>query len=318
MARKKKEEEHENLERWLVSYADFITLLFAFFVIMYAISVVNVGKFKVASESIVASFKNSLVRTPLPETQSKQIVIDKVAIKPVIKPTIVSNKTSSAKGSPEEAQAAQRAEQIQANQKITADLLKAMEQSLKDGQVKVTETDRGISIDINASSLFDLGSATLRPEAVGKLMEVAKVLSQGTRQIEVEGHTDNLQINSLIFPSNWELSTARASSVVRQFMIGGVAPTRMVAVGYAENRPVATNDTTEGRARNRRVTVMVLKEDRDQVSNAVDPTAPQTVAAPPQQAAIVPSAPVPNTGGGATPIPPTPVPVAPAAATRKP
>jgi len=294
MARKKREEEHENHERWLVSYADFITLLFAFFVIMYAISVVNVGKFKVASESIVSSFKNSLISTPLPATQSKHVVIDEVAIKPVIKPSLISNKTSETRGAPEEAQgqSSQDAEQRKSMQAVTADLLKAMEQSLKDGQVRVTETDRGISIDINASSLFDLGSASLRPEAVGRLMEVARVLSKSPRQIEVEGHTDDLQINSLIYPSNWELSTARASSVVRQFAIGGVAPTRMVAVGYAENRPVVSNDTPEGRARNRRVTVMVLKQDRDQPTAQLAPASSSTAvsnAAAPSATAAVPA-----------------------------
>jgi len=300
MARRKREEDHENHERWLVSYADFITLLFAFFVIMYAISVVNVGKFKVASESIVASFKNSLTKTPLPETQSKQVVLDKIAIKPVIKPTIVTSKTAEEKAAPNEAQAAQEAEERLANmKKVTADLLKALEDSLKNGQVKVTETDRGLSIDINASSLFDLGSATLRPEALGKLKEVAKVLSRSTQQIEVEGHTDNLVINSPIFPSNWELSTARASSVVRQFAEGGVAPTRMVAVGYAENRPIQPNDTPEGRARNRRVTVMVLKEERDRVA-AADAAAANTMPAP--QGSTAPAIPA----AAATPASPTP------------
>lgn len=261
--RKKQPEEHENLERWMVSYADFVTLLFAFFVVMYAISVINEGKFKVAAESIMSSFKDSLINSPLPEAASKNMVIEKVAVKPEVRPTLTDTPALTEQ---EKRDARELLRRQAASKKIASDLLKAMEPLKKQGQVQVNETDRGIAVDISASSLFDLGSATLRPESIPAMQEVAKVLSQNTRQIEIEGHTDNLAINSLFFPSNWELSAARAASVIRLFGDNGVTPTRMVLVGYADIHPIASNDTEEGRARNRRVTIMILKEDRDLVT----------------------------------------------------
>lgn len=241
MARKKKPEDHENLERWLVSYADFITLLFAFFVVMYSISSVNEGKYKTLSSSLVNAFKN-LPETVKPETNPPgQASRQFIAIRKDIPGSLQK----------------QRAEKMQV---IAKDLFRVMEPLVREGQVKVTQNALGVAVEINASVLFGSGEAALAPASIKVLKAVSQVLAQVPNDIQIEGFTDNTPINTVAYPSNWELSTARASSVVRLFIENGVPPHRLVAVGYAENRPIEANDTIEGRTRNRRVTVMILSE----------------------------------------------------------
>lgn len=255
MARKVKHEEHENHERWLVSYADFITLLFAFFVVMYAISSINEGKYKILSDSIVEAFKSAptsekviYIQAPMP-----QGAVEHGKPIPQILPMQIDP------SSPVEVEKKQRRENMKS---VANNILKVMDPLVKGGQVKVTESNRGISVEINASLLFDVAKADLNQNSISVLTAVAKVLATDTHQIQVEGHTDNAPINSSVFPSNWELSTARASSVIRLFSANGVSTERMVAIGYADNRPVDDNAMPEGRARNRRVTVMILAENQ--------------------------------------------------------
>lgn len=264
MARRQKHEEHENHERWLVSYADFITLLFAFFVVMYAISSINEGKYRVMSDSIQDAFKNAptsdkVIYVPAPAPQGAET--GKIQIQPIpVKAT---------EASKAEVERQQRRENMKS---VAGSLLNVMESLVKGGQVKVTESNRGISIEINASLLFDPAQAVLNQESVQVLTAVAKVLASDTHQVQIEGHTDNLPIASPVFPSNWELSSARASSVTRLFVDNGVAPQRIVVIGYADNRPVDSNETPEGRARNRRVTVMILAENEGQTTDlSLDP-----------------------------------------------
>lgn len=252
MARKKKPEEHENLERWLVSYADFITLLFAFFVVMYAISQVNEGKYKVLSDALIQAFKDPTTATPLPravDPKSTSVMPSQQAVLPK-------------KSDPQAAQVKKETEKMKG---IAKDLMKVMERLVKSGQVKVTQSARGIAVEINASVLFASGQANLEGESVMVLKAVAEVLTEVDNNIQVEGYTDNAPINSLLYPSNWELSSARASSVARLFVDGGIAPDRLVVLGYGENRPMASNDTPDGRARNRRVTIMILSPGHDKV-----------------------------------------------------
>jgi len=266
VARRQKHEEHENHERWLVSYADFITLLFAFFVVMYAISSVNEGKYRVMSDSIVDAFKNSptsdkviYIPAPVPQGTSS----GKIQMQPI-----------PVRGKDAATETAQRErEQRRENMKsVAGSLLNAVEPLVKGGQVKVTESNRGISIEINASLLFAPAQAVLNKDSINVLTAVGKVLANDTHQVQIEGHTDNLPIASTVFPSNWELSSARASSVTRLFVENGVGAERIVVIGYADNRPVDTNDTPEGRARNRRVTVMVLAENEGQKTDlSLDP-----------------------------------------------
>jgi chemotaxis protein MotB len=251
MARKKLPEEHENLERWLVSYADFITLLFAFFVVMYAISSVNEGKYRVMSDSLINAFKEAPSTDKLIEMQTKHPEIMPGTGKPIGKSVPQPRQTPD---TPERQQAADRMK------KVAKNVLQAMQPLIQNGQVRVTQSPRGITVEINASVLFKSGEAVLQPQSTEALAAVAEVLTQVDNPIQVEGHTDNIPIKSPSFPSNWELSSSRAGSVVRLFTERGVPAARMVAIGYADNRPVDTNATPDGRSRNRRVNVLILNE----------------------------------------------------------
>jgi chemotaxis protein MotB len=244
MARKKPHEEHENLERWLVSYADFITLLFAFFVVMYAISSVNEGKYRVLSDSIVQAFQEKQTSNKMINMTQKNDSILPGTGKPIGKASPMKAETEHMKS-------------------IAKDVVGAMSALVQQGQVKVTQSARGITVEINASTLFPSGEATLQPASAQALAAVAKVLAETDNPIQVEGHTDDLPIKSPFYPSNWELSSARAASVVRLLAEQGVPPGRMVAVGYADNKPLDTNATPEGRARNRRVNVLILNKVAD-------------------------------------------------------
>jgi chemotaxis protein MotB len=255
MARRHREEEHENHERWLVSYADFITLLFAFFVVMYAISQVNEGKYRVLSDALINAFKPDghapvIIRPPLQPQGPNS------GPQPGTVPQIGAQRGDDAV----------RRVREQRMRTIARDVLQALEPLVKEGQVRVTESARGIAVEINASVLFKSGQAALEPESARALTAVARVLAGTENAIEVEGHTDTERIYTPQFPSNWELSGARASSVVRLFIDSGVAPKRMIASGFSDTRPVDSNGTPEGRARNRRVTVMIRPETDEPVS----------------------------------------------------
>ncbi|NHZ99724.1 flagellar motor protein MotD [Massilia sp. CCM 8734] len=239
MARKKYEAEHENHERWLISYADFITLLFAFFVVMYAISVVNEGKYKVFSVSLGDAFGGKDQKTASVASSNVPQLI--VLPDPLIKRR-------------EEAMRREKERLTKLAQKLTSTLAPLV----REGKVRVTQNSRGVSVEINASVLFDPGDATLTPESDQALRALAVLLKDDPHAVQVEGHTDPTPIRNALFPSNWELSAVRASSVVRLFIDSGVAPERLTAVGHGANIAVASNDTPEGRARNRRVAVTIL------------------------------------------------------------
>lgn len=240
MARKKYEEEHDNHERWLVSYADFITLLFAFFVVMYAISSVNEGKYRVLSDSLGSAFGKA---SPIP--------LETGEVQPTLPPPV-----GMLLPKPRVSEALRRErEQLTG---IARDILKVLSPLVNEGKVRVTQTSRGVSVEINASVLFAPGEAKLSGESGKALRAVAAVLKDDQHAIQVEGHTDNVPISNALFPSNWELSAVRASSVVRLFIDSGIAEQRLTAVGYGPNRPIDSNDTPAGRARNRRVEVMIL------------------------------------------------------------
>jgi len=249
MARGKPQEEHENTERWLVSYADFITLLFAFFVVMYALSSINEGKYRVLSDALVSAFQASPRTDRLIQLGGKQPDLLEGSGLPIGK-----NVPQPPHDAGEPAMAAERMKRVAKN------VLDAMQPLIRDGQVRVTQSPRGVTVEINASVLYRSGEAVLQPQSLEALVAVAKVLREVDNPIQVEGHTDNIPINIPAYPSNWELSSARAGSVVRLFAEQGVPATRMVAIGYADNRPVDTNASADGRARNRRVNVMILNE----------------------------------------------------------
>jgi len=233
------EEEHENHERWLVSYADFITLLFAFFVVMYALSQINTDKYRVLSDSLVSAFSKTSGGGEQPIMSKASPMIELPVIKPVLKLDEAKAKTKSKM------------------RNMAGERKDALGPLVQNGQVRVTESALGITVEINASVLFSSGDARLGTEAVRALTAVAKILAPTDFPITVEGYTDNTPINTPQFPSNWELSGVRASSVVRLFIDNGVLANRLTATGYADQRPVVDNDTAEGRARNRRVAITI-------------------------------------------------------------
>lgn len=248
MARKRRPEEPENHERWLVSYADFITLLFAFFVVMYAISSVNEGKYKVLSNSLTNAFSNITAKEGGPPI----VVIQGVApttTPPVIKPDLL----------PPEQQKAEekKVEQRKKMKNVASDIMKALQPLVAQGKVRLLETSRGVTIEINDSILFPAGQAKLQPASISAMLAIAQVLAESDFPITIEGHTDNLPISTPQFPSNWELSAMRATTVLRLFNDGGVGAERLTAIGYGETRPLETNTTPEGRARNRRVSILI-------------------------------------------------------------
>ncbi|MDY7537994.1 flagellar motor protein MotD [Undibacterium sp. RTI2.1] len=241
MKRKKYQEEHDNHDRWLVSYADFITLLFAFFVVMYAISSVNEGKYRVLSNSLTGAFGKAVL------VQSVKRDID-------VEPTIKLDPLPIIR--PKNAEPLRKEREQMTG--IARDILAVLEPLVREGKVRVTQTSRGVTIEINASVLFAPGEAKLNDDSNQALTAIASVLKLDSHAIQVEGYTDNLPIKNTNFPSNWELSAVRASTVVRLFTENGVDENRMTAVGQGPKMPVGSNDTIDGRARNRRVTVTIL------------------------------------------------------------
>jgi len=235
MARKKRAEEHENHERWLVSYADFITLLFAFFVSMYAISSVNEGKFRIMSEALAIAFNPSLYTSTRMQEGPRFVREQKSHMAHEFKDMNTNN-----------FQKLQTAlKKLEAEKKLT-----------------LLMDDQKITIRISESTLFGPGSDDLVPEAIPVLNEVANVLKDIPNNIRIEGHTDNIPINTEKFPSNWDLSSLRSIRILK-FLVNDhkYDPRKMSALGYGEYRPIDTNDTPDGRNKNRRVDIMVVNGD---------------------------------------------------------
>ncbi len=256
MRKRRHHGEQENHERWLVSYADFITLLFAFFTVLYAISNKDLEKSKEFEESIKRSFA-LMGFGGLPESQ---------------------NHGNSGPGSTNEGA------QLGASLKVDLDLFPkkgtgpseladylkrqlggASQDSRKTGEglsLTVRHDAIGARISLAASALFDIGSAKLRPTAHEELEKIAKILSQAPNKIIVEGHTDNQPISSPNYPSNWELAGARSAKIVRYLIkYTALKPSQLVVLSYADQRPIATNATEEGRSKNRRVEILLVTDD---------------------------------------------------------
>jgi len=337
MARARPHEEHVNHERWLVSYADFITLLFAFFVVMYSTSSVNEGKMRVLSDSLIASFAGrnkslnpiqigELVRSPYvddksPVTSAQRFVIvappnavatldqknkpdaleahdgylggiqtDAVAGKGRGRLATTASETPGGRsdtaagrgpggGGPDDAPyrppeisgtPARPGEPTSEGQAAAlgdvSQLAEAVRQSMGPlidlQKIALKQKESWMEIVLDSSKLFVSGSARIARAYLPTLAKIAAVLKRFSNPIQVEGFTDNVPIQTLAYPSNWELSAARAASVVHLFTEEGIDPERLIAVGYGEHRPVADNATPEGRARNRRV-VIVVPADRE-------------------------------------------------------
>ncbi|MEX6503043.1 flagellar motor protein MotD [Pseudomonas zhanjiangensis] len=239
MARRRNHEEHENHERWLVSYADFITLLFAFFVVMYSISSINEGKYKILSDTLTGVFNQ-------PDRSIKPIPVGEER-----------PRTSE----PDRSMVDEQSLQTSADslQSIANTVREAFGDLIEADQLKVRGNELWIEIELSSSLLFSSGDALPNNAAFDLIEKIAKILAPYDNPVHVEGFTDNQPIQTAQFPTNWELSTARAASIVRMLAMDGVNPGRMASVGYGEFQPVADNATAEGRARNRRVVLVVSR-----------------------------------------------------------
>jgi chemotaxis protein MotB len=265
--RRRHEEEHINHERWLVSYADFITLLFAFFVVMYAISSVNEGKYRVLSNTLTEAFKDT-TRSMNPiqigePTRSGGIMPGDTLSQSAVQ-TGARTGPETLETRPETPpdpgfEASQDAEHETARRLgyLAATLESVLGALVEQEQVTVTHNGDWVEVTMKSALLFPSGSAALSESAKTTLRDISQVLRPLPNPIHVEGYTDDVPISTGAFPSNWELSAARAASVVHLFARFGVDPRRLAAVGYGEFRPIADNATEAGRRANRRVSLVI-------------------------------------------------------------
>ncbi len=310
-SRRKYNEEHTNHEAWAIPYGDLLTLLLAFFVVMYAISSINEGKYRVLSDSLFAAFRG-VPRTMEPiqvgekqvgsgadiQTTLVQQAILEGQPRSLLAPLPVNPELSTYHyPSPRFAKAAE------ALTRVAAEVERAMQDLIREKLIFVRRAQLWLEVEIRTDILFPSGSARLSPGAVEVIERLAEVLRPFPNPIRVEGHTDNRPINTVAFFSNWELSAARAGSVVHVLSRHGIDPSRLAVIGYGEHRPVATNDTPEGRNANRRVVIVILstdpERDPDERGDAAVAAARDVVAEPrtPQESEATPGvAPVAVTG----------------------
>jgi chemotaxis protein MotB len=280
MARKK-HEEHTNHEAWAIPYADMITLLLAFFVVMYSISAVNEGKYRVLSDALSQAFggpPKSIKPVQFGEKrQSGSASDEKMEVfqqntfeatvagdmrdlrspiaMPGKNPKILSQQQTNPSGN-----TGYEAQARQALQRMADAVQKALGPLIDRKMVVVRASELKLEVEIRTDILFASGSAQIDDRAQTVLAQLANILKPFPNALLIEGHTDNVPIHTAAFTSNWELSAARAASVVHLFMEQGVDPKRMSVEGFGEFRPSADNNTAEGRNHNRRVVVVVMAE----------------------------------------------------------
>jgi chemotaxis protein MotB len=251
MARKKKES-HENHERWLVSYADFITLLFAFFVVMFATSQGDKAKAQQVSDSVKKALDGESVKS----------VIN------VILGGTINNKgqgNAQRKGpggampasiSSPEASNAQIAELLPSLKVLS----KQLEEEIKSGKLQISMGVRGLTISFNQSALFPSGEDVISPDTYPSIKKIATAIQELPNPVRMEGHTDAVPIHNSRFQSNWELSAARSIALLELLTKFGVSKDRLSIAGYADTAPVDNNETEQGRQKNRRVDIVILNQ----------------------------------------------------------
>ena len=240
MNRRRRHHSHEiktGHERWLVSYADFITLLFAFFVVMYSVSQVSEQKYQVLSETLATVFNG---KVPV-DAQIKEI-LDKFPLDDTGQISGLSPQINEVD-----------------TEILAKDLAESLVQMVKSGDVSILALDDSVEINMNANALFASGSAKPSDSAKLTFKKVAEQLSPLGYSVEVAGHTDNVPISTAEFANNWELSAARATAIVGLLAMGGVVPERLKASGFGEYQPIGDNTSEEGREQNRRVVLTVTK-----------------------------------------------------------
>lgn len=245
MRRKHYIEEPDNHDRWLISYADFITLLFAFFVVMYSISSVNTNKYTQLTSSLGSAFN-----------QNSALMLNKYAAvggstgngsKPKIFSPLNLTKLKTDRHNREKKNMTA----------IAGQLTQSLAPLVNIGKIDITVNEHGLMINLNDSLLFTPGSAELSENATAPLSEIAAQLQTQSNPIIVEGHTDNTPISNRDYRSNWELSAIRASRLVGILSAEGIAEQRLSATGYGASRPIADNIDEAGKAKNRRVAIIV-------------------------------------------------------------
>jgi len=247
MAKRQRHEEHENHERWLVSYADFITLLFAFFTVLYATSQHDVKKQEEFERSIRKYFSGSSDFA----NGAGNFNTD-AENRSLIEPLITGFPPSSA--GPQEVQ-----------DYVQRVLKKSMNKDEYQEAIQNVRHDSvGARIQLAAATLFLSGSAELRPSSTAALDKIGQLLKDSNRRLIIEGHTDDQPVHTLKYPSNWELSAVRATKVLRYLAARDqIDPKRMAAIAYADQKPVAPNDTEENRAKNRRIEILIVSDSHE-------------------------------------------------------
>ena len=302
--RRKRHEEHINHEAWAIPYADLLTLLLAFFVVMYAVSVVNEGKYRVMSASIIEAFNGTARRltptrgnTPTPvapvpaehaSEPSRATVLPRIALPLPTRNVMTSAMQKGALNNP--------VGERRNLERIRDEVRQALQPLIDKKLVVVRPSKDWLEIEIRTDILFPSGVAQLSGQADQVLRKLAGIMAPFPNPLRVEGYTDDVPIDTALYPSNWELSAARAASVARLFADHGVDPNRLGIIGWGEYRPAASNDTVAGRNRNRRVLVVVLSDrhvpsrfgtDAEGVGRLVENDAPPPAdAASPAQARV--------------------------------
>lgn len=260
MSRRKRHrhEEHANHESWAIPYGDLVTLLLAFFVVMYAISSVNSGKYAVLSESLVAAFRGTAMttdprqvgdHTALSSDNLHTSIVNQLAAqgqaRSILQATPVLNAPNP---------------QALALRRMAEEIESAMSSLIDANLVVVRRHDTWVEVEIKTDILFPSGVAKLSPEAGPVFALLAQALKPFPNQIRVEGHTDDRPIRTTAFQSNWELSAGRAASVVHLLTEQGMDPRRLSVTAYGEFRPLKPNDSVEGRNANRRVVMVIVSD----------------------------------------------------------
>ncbi len=265
MARKRKPEQHANHERWLVSYADFITLLFAFFVVMFASAEADRGKAARVSESVRKALDDGQVAS-------------------VLSGILGGAKDNKGKGNammmgPGGSQRIPNESPLATPANLTGSLdtlRSALKTEIEKGQLQITLEHRGLVVSLREASFFASGNDVVYPGTYPSIEKIAQAIRRLPNLVRLEGHTDSVPIHNSRFRSNWELSAARAIATLELLTSRfGVPPERVAVAGYAETEPLESNDSEEGRAHNRRVDVVILSESGAELEPKTSAAAPQ-------------------------------------------
>jgi chemotaxis protein MotB len=245
--RRRRTNSHTSHDRWLISYADFITLLFGLFVVLFAFAKADQKKQVQVTESIDSAFRSLGIFSSSTRHPSAHPESSAVTDKPVIPMNIVMGE--------DVLSPAQVKDDLE---RIRRELAQSLSNQVANHTVSIRMGHDGLIISLREAGFFASGAAIPRPETLATLRRIAESLARSPYDLRVEGHTDNVPIHNQAFDSNWELSSARATGIARMMLqIKAVPPERLSAAGYAEFHPVASNDTVDGRAENRRVDLVV-------------------------------------------------------------